>query len=81
MKLCFLGLFCVFGFLGKLGRLVDIRLDFQKKPLYIFMVLAALFKVGGMKGVLWPTVTQALISRPNCGELGQPEASGGSGGI
>lgn len=56
--------------------MVDLRLDSQKGPLDIFMVLLALFKVGGMEGVAWPPVTLPLISRPDDGELWQPEAAG-----
>ena len=69
-------LFCVLGLLGRWGWLVDLRLDSQKGPLDIFMVFLALFKEGGWRE--WPapplqSETLPLISRPDGGELWQPQ--------
>lgn len=63
-KVSFLSLFCVLGLLGRLGWLVDLRLDSQRGPLDIFMLLPALFKVGSIKGVTWPPVSQPLPPGP-----------------
>lgn len=69
-------LFCVLGLLGRWGWLVDLRLDSQQGPLNIFMVFLALFKEGWWRE--WPapplqSETLPLISRPDGGELWQPQ--------
>lgn len=62
---------------------MDLRLDSQRGPLDTFVLLPELFKVGSIKGVTWLLVSQLLTSRPlisgpRGGELGHPEAAGGT---